>query len=63
MTIAVDEMREELAVDFARTRKELIQARLRRQEKDTPGNRSIVEECRMQVDRVLDMYLDVTRGT
>jgi hypothetical protein len=63
MTVIVDDFREELAVDFARTREELIQARRRRQQRDTPGNRSVVEECQAQIDRILDMYIDMGRGT
>jgi hypothetical protein len=59
MTVTVDDLREDLAEDFAMTRTQLIEARLRHQEKDTPDNRSTVAECQAQIDRVLDMYLDM----
>jgi hypothetical protein len=62
MTITIDDLREDLVVDFARTRKDLIEARLRHQEKDTPDNRSTVAECKARIDRVLDMYIDVVHG-
>jgi hypothetical protein len=62
MTI-VDDLRAELAGDFAVTRLELIEARRRHREKDTPDNRALVASCQEQLDRVLDMYLDMVRGT
>jgi hypothetical protein len=63
MTVTVDDLREDLAEDFAMTRTQLIEARLRRQEKDTPDNRSTVAECQAQIDRVLDMYIDLVHRT
>ena len=62
MTVTVDDLREELAAEFFRSCRELAEARLRRQEKDTPDNRSVVEDRRAQIDRVLDMYIDMVRG-
>ena len=63
MSVTVEDLPEELAVDFAKTRDRLIQAREQLQRSDTPGNRSVVEECRAQIDRVLDMYIDLAGGT
>jgi hypothetical protein len=62
MTLIVDDLREALAADFATARLELVEARRRRREKDTPENRSLVASCQTQLDRLLDMYLDMVRG-
>jgi hypothetical protein len=62
MTVTVDDLHAELAGDFARTRQELIEARSRHQEKDTPVSRSLVAECQAQIDRVLDLYIDMAHG-
>ncbi len=62
MTVTVNDVRAELAADFLRTCRALDEARLQREAKDTPDSRSAVEDCRAQVYRVLDMYLDMVRG-
>jgi hypothetical protein len=62
MTVTVNDVRAELAVDFLRTCQALEEARLQRQAKDTPDSRSAVQDCRAQIDRVLDMYLDMVRA-
>jgi hypothetical protein len=59
MTITDDDFSEVLMVDFGHARKALVEARRRHQQKDTAAYRSAVRECQEQIDRVLDMYLEV----
>lgn len=54
--ITVD-LREELFMDFARVRLELVAARLL-QEKDTPARREAVVTCLAKLDALLDTYRD-----
>jgi hypothetical protein len=59
MTVTIETLRDELDATFGRVREEFIEARRRHQTKDTPDNRSAVRECLAQIDRVLDMYLEM----
>jgi hypothetical protein len=43
---------------FARARLQLVRARRRRAEKDTPANRAAVAVSLAHIDTVLDMYLE-----
>jgi hypothetical protein len=62
MTVTIEPLRHQLEIDFRRGREELIEARLRQGQKDTPHNRSYVAECRTRVDAVLDMHLEMMRA-
>jgi hypothetical protein len=57
MNITSYSLREELAVDFSRACAQLVEARLRQVEKDTPANRAAVAECWARIDTLLDMHL------
>jgi hypothetical protein len=48
-----------LRADFGAARRELAEARIRKQQKDTPDNRADVARALTRVDAVLDTYLDV----
>jgi hypothetical protein len=61
MTVTMLDLREELGADFADACEELAEARLHRQQKDTPERRSTVAECRRRIDAVLDFYLELGR--
>lgn len=61
MTVTFD-LRLDLEDAFTRAREQLIAARLRQQEKDTPDLRTAVSHCRARIDTVLDLYLDMHRA-
>jgi hypothetical protein len=52
------DLRTELDVDLAGATLYLVEARLRRQEKDTAANRRAVAERLDRIDALLDMRLD-----
>jgi hypothetical protein len=59
MTATHTSLVEELRQEFCRARLQLAQARVRQALKDTPDNRAAVAECRTQIDRILDMHLEI----
>jgi hypothetical protein len=60
MTTICASLADELRHDFSRARAQLVEARLRQVEKDTPANRAAVTQRLTVIDAVLDMYLDTT---
>ena len=60
MTAAIDNWRTTLHLDLMRARGELVEARLRQNRKDSPGNRIAVATCLTRMDTVLDRYLAST---
>jgi hypothetical protein len=58
MTLTTSDIRDELAVDFARASCQLTEARRLQAGKDTPEHRAAVAECSARIDAILDMYLD-----
>ena len=57
MTFPNMDLRAELEVAFGRARERLVEARLRRQVKDTPRHRAAIAACQAEIDMVLDLYL------
>jgi hypothetical protein len=57
MTSPTTDLRAELEADFGRARERLVEARRRRQLKDTPRHRAAVAACQAEIDMVLDLYL------
>ena len=58
MAFEID-LRDELVAAFGRAREDLLAARLRRQQKDTPRNRTAERACRTTIDGLLDTYLEL----
>jgi hypothetical protein len=56
------DLQSDLELDFDRVCAELVEARLHQQQKDTPANRAAVVSCWARIDRVLDLYLDMSRA-
>jgi hypothetical protein len=57
MTSPTTDLRAELEADFGRARERLVEARLRRQVKDTPRHRAAIAACQAEIDMILDLYL------
>ena len=62
MTSTTVDLQPDLELDFGRVRAQLVVARLHQQKKDTPASRAAVASCWAQIDRVLDLYLDMRRA-
>jgi hypothetical protein len=61
MTVTLDDIRDELEVDFGLARHELTEARMRQLHKDTPQHRVAVADCWARIDTILDLFLQVQR--
>jgi hypothetical protein len=62
MTLTTSDLQPDLELDFGRARAKLVEARLHQREKDTPANRAAVASSWAEIDRVLDLYLDMSRA-
>ncbi len=54
-------LRGALGLSFSTACGELVEARLRLRQKDSPRNRTAVAECTAHIDEILDMHLDADR--
>lgn len=61
MTVTLDDIRDELEVDFDLARYELVEARMRQLHKDTPQHRAAVADCWARIDTILDLSLELQR--
>jgi hypothetical protein len=59
MLLIADGLRKDLEAAFEQVREDLLEARCHHRVKDTPDHRSAVQECLVQIDRILDMYLEM----
>lgn len=59
MITTADDVRAELEVLFDLAREQLLDATRNQRQKDTPGHRAAVDECRARIDTVLDLLLDL----
>lgn len=58
MTTPTMDLVTQLDQDLSSASVELVRARLRWRQKDTPGNRSVVAEWLERIDALLDMHLE-----
>ena len=62
MIATTTDVRLDLELDFGAARARWIDARRSQREKDTPGSRAAVTANREEIDRVLDLYLELSRA-
>jgi hypothetical protein len=59
MTVTLDNIRDELEVDFGLACQKLIEAQARQKERDTPENRAAVAQTWRRIDTILDLLLEM----
>jgi hypothetical protein len=59
MTPTTTDVRLDLELDFDQARIRWVEARREQRAKDTPRHRAAVADRRAEVDRVLDLYLEL----
>jgi hypothetical protein len=59
----VGDLRGELVADFGRACAQLVEAQLQQAKKDAPRNRATVRACKARVDAVLDLHIEMERGS
>jgi len=59
----VGDLRGDLVAAFGRACAQLVEARLQQAQKDTPSHRATVRACKARIDAVLDLHIEMERGS